>query len=80
MAGYKKPALYWIVLCRDLLAKTYTRSENRIGKFKTENKEIAVYFVLTTDSRSFNLPTPTNFLTQYSSKISLIITPPLVEA
>ena len=80
MAGDKKRTFYWIVLCRNLLARSYTRSENCIGEFKKEDKEIAVHFVLTTDSRSFSLPTPTNLLTQYSSKISLIITPPLVEA
>ena len=80
MAGDKKLTFYWTVFCRNLLAESYTRSENCIGEFEKENKEIEVYFVLTTDSRSFNLPTPTNFLAQYSSKISLIITPPLVEA
>ena len=80
MAGYKKLAFYSFVFCRNLLFEFDTRSENCTGESKKENKEIKNYLVLTTASLSFNLPTPTNFLAQYSSYTSLIITPPLVEA
>jgi hypothetical protein len=79
VAGDKKSALYITILCGNLLDESDTGSEDRFAKYKRQDKKIN-YLALAIDSLFFRRPTPTNFLAQYSSKTSLIITPPLVDA
>lgn len=42
MAGNKMLAFPWNIFCRNVLAQPYTRSENCVGEFKKEDKEIAI--------------------------------------